>query len=42
MKLKQKEKFSIVRQLAKKFKVIVPNTMTIAEAIKTIQKRKVN
>ena len=42
MKLKQKEKFSIVRQLAKKFKVIVPDTMTVVEAIKTIKKRKVN
>lgn len=42
MKLKQKEKFSIVRQLAKKDKVILPNTMTVAEAIKTIQKRKIN
>lgn len=42
MKIKQKERFSIVRQIAKKFKVIVPNTMTVAKAIKTIQKRKVN
>ena len=42
MKLKQKEKFSIVRQLAKRFKVIVPNTMTVAETIKLIKKRKIN
>lgn len=42
MKLKQKEKFSIVRQLAKKYKIIVPGSMTVANTIKLIKQRKVN
>ena len=35
-------KYSIVKELAKKYKIIVPASMTVANTIKLIKQRKVN
>ena len=35
-------KYSIVKELAKKYGIIVPASMTVAETIKLIEKRKTN